>query len=473
MANSDAMPPDRYGSTILPRASFRVGLGDGRHPIQISGRWLRCEVHSNPVTSSMLGFTNEEPECVALSRDWHTFFASTDSNETYEAINRLDKKVAEHAVKVTEAMVQEIAASSGVNWTQAKTALESVPQARVDPGFLSGIPPWAFVVEWAAYKHTKDDSILPYFKIHVPLNLDLKLMPEELSESIHTQTHDTFHRNGYFIEKFTPQRSNVKKPIDLQKVAIALPADDSWLTRNHVVSLNNDGEFICHLHREKSGCDIDMRDLNSREWSSLPEVIRDLVMQALSDRLKRVYGRSSLNSIDLPWRNYPKAWARADLVHDFIDHHVRDDQVPAFIAYGVTPEQADRWSFAGCYDADRVALCEFLAPYRDDRGDGYVVTIAEEWTPWQLKVVLPILSNNPEQALEMVTYQEAGWSPRAIVGLIQENVVCSGSSSLSLPPPEVEIEEEMDETVVPLAQIHDLVGGEQIELVEEDVGLSL
>jgi hypothetical protein len=146
-----------------------------------------------------------------------------------------------------------------------------------------------------------------------------------------------------------------------------------------------------------------------------------------------------------------------------------DREVPAFIAHDIPPEDADKWSLAGCHRADRVALCRALSPYRESLGDGYIAILASAWETDELDLVLPVLSEAPDRAHDILAYQEAGWPPARIVGLMRERLLYSNTSHLRLPPPELEAEEEMQEAVMPLSQFHELIPHNQdVDSVNND-----
>ena len=133
MATAATLPPDRYGSRILPQISCILKLEGVRHPIEISGRHLRCRVHQNDATSGMIVSTKTAPPCVGLSRDWHNYFALRPGSERNALVRRPEKVLRQYQEEVTRAMIDEIVTNGNLSNVQAQTALVEVPQMQIDP----------------------------------------------------------------------------------------------------------------------------------------------------------------------------------------------------------------------------------------------------------------------------------------------------------------------------------------------------
>lgn len=451
------MPVDRYGSTILPRMLRDVMLNGRSHPIEISGRFLRCQIHQNPTTVSMIGITRGGPYCLALGQQWRARFELTLYRNRLAVFPLIDE-----AKQVIDAMAREVTRTTNLTTMQARDALTHIPQMQADPMFLNGIPPWAGVRGWAAYRYTQDDSILPYLKIHAALDLTLFGSPEKLRASIHRQLDAKLRPTGQPIPPFTPLLTEIELPLDMRNTGIALPVDDLGLglSRNHILSLDSEGNFICHFHKQNHECDLEMSDLNSCSWGELPIVLRELGDRSLYERVLNTRSPFRVRgNLALKWSEYRKAWAQADMIYEFVDHYVKESEVPAFIAHEISPDDADRWSLVGCHEAERVALCLALASYRKSLGDGYIALVASAWGTKELQFVLPMLSNIPDLTREILAYQEAGWSPTRIVRLMRAEEAHVGAPGLPLPPPELEVEAEMPAGLMPLADIDGLIGG--------------
>ena len=106
-------------------------------------------------------------------------------------------------------------------------------------------------------------------------------------------------------------------------------------------------------------------------------------------------------------------------------------------------------------------------------GDGYIVVLASAWEPSALDWALPILAEDPDRALDILEYQEAGWNPSQIVGLMREQMLYADTPSLTLPPPEPEIEDEIEEAVIPLSRFQEYMGADQVDAADDDFDLSL
>ena len=357
------MPPDKYGNTILPRILTRVTLNGEVHPLEISGRKLCCTVHDNPISFAMGTMIKDEPACAVIRQQWRDYFAPAPERLFGDGVRvRLRESLQKYTLDIELAMLDEVLSSTDLTRSEFYDAMDDVPQIQVDPTFLSGIPKWASVREWAAYKRTRDDSILPYLKIHAYLSIDLTLSPEELSASIHKEANELFRAKPIWREPFD---------------SVLIPdASPERITNRYIAS----------IHKE--------------------------------------------------WKKDPKLWTNVESIAAFVGHNVAADEIPALITYGVTPEEADRWSFIECWGGFRKALCVAFAPHRESRGDGYIATLAKRWNQDDLKFILPIMSEFPEQVVNVIEYQEAGWPPDAITALMNEQRMQSGVYALPRPVPE-------------------------------------
>ena len=451
--------PDRYGSTVLPRISLDVTLNGGEHPVEISGRYLRCQIHQNQLTSSMVIMTQGEPECVTLSRQWHDYFVNP-----FGRRHSVLFPLKEEAEQVTLAMIHEITQTTNLSATQARDALLRVPQMQADPTFLDDIPAWAWVLEWASHKHARDDSLLPYVKMHAPLAIDLELSPQDLRTSLRRQLDVRLHPTHQPIKQFQPPLSSTKDPLNIQTLAVALPSDSASpiLSHNHVVNLDQDGNFTCLLHQRDRQCNLEMDILNNCSPGRLPLILSQLGERTLSERVLDTTSAGGLPSaLLLNWRHHRKAWVRADMIYKFIDHFVMNSEVAAFIAYGIAPEEADRWSLVGCHEAKQVVFCQALSRYQSARSDGHIALVVSAWEDSDLELVLSALVKCPDWACGILAYQEAGWSPVKIAMLLREKMVYPDASGLHLPPPELKAEREVMVGSIPLGEFDEIMNGDK------------
>lgn len=430
------MPPDRYGKTVLPTSSFTVSLKGERHPIEISGRYLRCKIHQNDTTRQMIGVVKDtKARCVLLSQAWNQAFAprAPQDRRDYALEPYPSKAIHEFHAVVCAAMQKEVCETIPLTTDEAAIALRLIPEMHQDPAFLKDIPSWATALEWAAYKRTKDEDLLPFLKTHMDLTYDFTQSDEELRASLRTQVIErcqvaipasSTHPFMSQPPAWNPPVSSVDHSVDWRNLAIVV--------EHHAVTPTEEGGFACLIHQDNPRCEADMRDL--RQSSPRPYAIQKAALRCLKERLDEKYVAQEFE-LQKTWLAYPGAWLKADRIYDFIGHQIASARVPGLIAYDVGPDMAERWHRQLALDPREIRICQALAAYRPNLEDGYIGNLTLHWSEDDTNELFPVVTESDEGARSILAYLEAGWRPHQIASEVHQQILSfEGFQPTQTPP---------------------------------------
>ncbi len=443
---TNTLPPDRYGETTLPRVAKTIRLNGTAHPIEISGRTLRCTLHQGTNRDVLSTWSlSKAPACVKLSQQWHDSFVVANTYPVYASpiVNNAHDAV-------WSAIVDEIAHFvPSVTLYFARLLFWKIPELRRRPELLAGarsngVSP----VAWSAYCKTQDDDLLPFLRIKMNLDIDTELPPDELNRTLWAQIraqclcHTTREYlpdedvDSRMLANLPPPNARMPKLrppepiIDLSATPISIDG--------HAVTIREDGAFVCHAHPDNNRCQREMDAWKSDPPQELHEVLLKIFDNVMG------FGNGGLDSGAIAptpikktrrdWLHSPSAWSKAGMIPAFSESPIHAFALLTYISHDLTPAVVERWTLQAIQNASQIVACEAIDRLRGINGDGYVATLASQWTESLSREVELALPEHPDIVKSVVEYQEAGWDADDIAELMYRRSLSSETTLLYNPP---------------------------------------
>jgi hypothetical protein len=199
----------------------------------------------------------------------------------------------------------------------------------------------------------------------------------------------------------------------------------------HQITVSNDGRFTCTEHIDNHRCRFDIAQLTADPYNP-PRELDKAVWELVTSRI--VINDSQLaKEFKHTWIQHPSLWHAPDRLLDYVHYNIRLDHIIAYMANNITPEIAHAWHTQTLYETHHIKIAEMFQKHRFR--PGYVATLALQWTEPQWLEIERSLPFNENLPLQIIEYQEAGWSANDISRYLHALELADYTGQMELPPP--------------------------------------